>query len=86
MAFIYFILFILAFFVLAAIGLISGVFRLLFGSKQNTTNSSHRSRTGNTQNGSTHWYTYNRKKKKIFSDTEGEYVEFEEIKDENKSE
>ncbi|MEG1585451.1 MAG: DUF4834 family protein [Bacteroidales bacterium] len=74
-------LFILLFFILLVMivgfGIIRTVFKLFFGSNQRTT--SYRNQQKPTS--SDQWHNTEKKKEKLFSKEEGEYVDFEEIKE-----
>lgn len=79
---IYIIIFFFLFIIIFGLSIIRGIFRFLFGnSGSNNTNQKNNSR----QQTSTKWY-YSKKKKKVFDKSDGEYVEFEEIKEEEKKE
>ena len=77
MIFLYSLLFIFIFILLLGLGFIG------FGNtRRNPADTTKNS--GNRQDGrsSTKWYTYQKRREKIFDKTDGEYVEFEEIKEE----
>ncbi len=89
--FLYLIFFFFLFILFAGIGIVRSIFRLLFGSRNSrqhtygqpqgespqdddsyTTGGNKRGWCGNTRS---------KKSKKVFSDDEGDYIDFEEIKD-----
>lgn len=75
MALFYIIIFFGLFVILAALGLLGTIFRFFFGSSSSKQPGEKKDR----------WYAYNNKKrKKVFKETDGEYVDFEEVKDSNK--
>lgn len=90
MAFLYLIFFFFLFILFAGIGIVRSIFRLLFGSRssrpygQQPDNSQHEDddtyTTGSNKRG---WSgsARSKKSKKVFADDEGEYIDFEEIKD-----
>ena len=76
------IFFIFLFIVLSALGLLGVIARLFFRPSQNSANGfSKKSYGEGVRQSLTKWYTYSKKKKKIFDQNDGEYVDFEEIKD-----
>ena len=76
------IFFIFVFIVLSALGLLGVIARLFFRPSQNSANGGSKKSYGDGgRQSSTKWYTYGKKKKKIFDQNDGEYVDFEEIKD-----
>ncbi|MCP9611036.1 DUF4834 family protein [Coprobacter tertius] len=76
----YIFIFFLVFILLSALGIVGAVIRMFFRSPQS--GNEQRSYSGSRQSTSTKWYTYGKKKKKVFDKNDGEYVDFEEIKDE----
>lgn len=83
MIFLYSLLFIFIFIFLLGLGFIGTIIRVFFGNtRRNPADTTKNS--GNRQDGrsSTKWYTYQKRREKIFDKTDGEYVEFEEIKEE----
>ncbi|HJF43807.1 DUF4834 family protein [Coprobacter fastidiosus] len=79
----YSLLFIFIFILLLGLGFIGTIIRVFFGNtRRNPADTTKNS--GNRQDGrsSTKWYTYPKRREKIFDKTDGEYVEFEEIKEE----
>lgn len=78
----YLIFFIFLFIVLSALGLLGVIARLFFRPSQNRGNGgAQKNYQDGSRQSSTKWYTYGKKKKKIFDRNDGEYVDFEEIKD-----
>lgn len=84
MIIVYILLFFFIFILLSAVGIIGAIARILFGSSRRNPNTARNN--DNRQNGrsSTKWYTYQKRREKIFDKADGEYVEFEEIKEEEK--
>ncbi|WP_455497902.1 DUF4834 family protein [Coprobacter sp.] len=84
MIIVYILIFFIIFILLSAVGIIGTIARILFGSTHRSSNTAKNS--DNHQNGrnSTKWYTYQKRREKVFDKTDGEYVEFEEIKEEEK--
>lgn len=83
MSILYILLFFILFVIFLGLGIIGSILRFLFGNKQKPASSGQKNSSGQEKQ-SVKWYTYNKKKKKIFKPDEGEYVEFEEIKDQDK--
>ncbi len=82
MTFFYILIFFVIFILLSAVGLIGTIARILFGNTHRNQGSDKRSDNSQERNSSTKWYTYQKRREKIFDKTDGEYVEFEEIKEE----
>lgn len=83
MAFIFYILlFIFIFVLLSAVGIIGTITRILFGNTRPNQKSTPRNDNRQNRQSTTTWYSYQKTREKIFDKTDGEYVEFEEIKDE----
>lgn len=77
MALFYIIIFIGFFIILSAFGLLGVIFRFLFGGL-----SSFSKQSGEKKD---RWSSaHSTKRKKVFKDTDGEYVDFEEVKDSHK--
>lgn len=70
------ILFFILLFVIIGFGIIRSVFRIFFGNRQPSNRVPKREHSTQEQ-----WHAYDRKKEKVFSKDEGEYIEFEEIKE-----
>ncbi len=79
MALFYIIIFIGLFIILSAFGLLGVILRFFFGGFFGGGSSSKQS--GEKKN---RWYTHGTKREKVFKDTDGEYVDFEEVKDPHK--
>ena len=87
-SFIFFFLFLVVFLIIAIGGsIIRGILSLLFGRRapyQHTTQGAHGQSQTNSHRGSTAGsaqQSSSKKREKIFDDSEGEYVDFEEIQD-----
>ncbi len=78
MALFYIIIFIGLFIILSAFGLLGAILRFFFGGLGF---SSSKQQSGEKRN---RWYMHGTKRKKVFKDTDGEYVDFEEVKDSHK--
>ncbi|MDO5571911.1 MAG: DUF4834 family protein [Bacteroidales bacterium] len=76
-------LFILLFFIVLVVAVgfkvLGGIYKLFFGSPANRAN-----RKRQEDQRPNHWQSAEKKKEKIFSQDEGEYIDFEEIKDDKK--
>lgn len=81
MVFLYLILFVFLFILLAGVGIVNSIFRLFFGKRRAT---GYDPRDGKRQEGGNRWggESSTSTSKKVFSDDDGEYIDFEEIKDE----
>ena len=77
----YIILFFFLFIILSAVGLLGAIARIFFKSPRNNDSNSQKNYQNGSRQSSTKWYTYGKKKKKIFDKNDGEYVDFEEVKD-----
>lgn len=77
MTFLYILFFFIIFILLSAVGIIRVVLRTIFGKS----NSTHNSRTSEGRQSGTKWFTYEKKREKVFDNNDGEYIDFEEIKD-----
>ena len=73
-------IFILAIFIFPLLGVLHIIYRFLFGGRTTRYTSSGQTKE-NPRQKQHHWYTYEKKRKKVFDKTEGEYIEFEEIKE-----
>ena len=83
MIFLYSLLFIFIFILLLGLGFIGTIIRVFFGNtRRNTAETQKNSCIRQAGPSSTKWYTYQKRREKIFDKTDGEYVEFEEIKEE----
>ncbi|MBQ7823142.1 MAG: DUF4834 family protein [Bacteroidaceae bacterium] len=78
MALFYIIIFIGLFIILSAFGLLGVILRFFFGGFGGGSSSKQ---PGEKKN---RWYTHGTKREKVFKDTDGEYVDFEEVKDPHK--
>lgn len=76
----FFLILILLFFIAPILGVSYIIYRFLFGGRTTRYTSSGQTKE-NPRQKQNHWYTYERKRKKVFDKTEGEYIEFEEIKE-----
>lgn len=83
MSILYILLFFILFVLFLGLGIIGSILRFLFGSKSKSSAAGQKNTAGQEKQ-HVKWYTYGKKKKKIFKPDEGEYVEFEEIKDSDK--
>lgn len=71
-------------FVLAGVKVIRSIYRTLFGGLNGRQGGAGNQGYGQQQQqkkGTTQWYSAEEKKEKVFSKVEGEYIDFEEIKD-----
>lgn len=80
MILVYILLFFFIFILLSAVGIIGTIARILFGGTRRAANTTGQNRQESGRN-SNKWYTYQKKREKIFDKTDGEYVEFEEVKE-----
>ena len=76
MAIFYIIIFLGLFIILSAFGFLGAIFRFFFGSPASSSRQSGEKKD--------RWYVHSPKRKKVFKDTDGEYVDFEEVKDSHK--
>lgn len=68
-------IFILAIFIFPLLGVLHIIYRFLFGGRTTRYTSSGQTKE-NPRQKQNHWYTYEKKRKKVFDKTEGEYIEF----------
>lgn len=84
MIIVYILLFFFIFILLSAVGIIGTIARILFGGTRHNQNTARNNDNSQTGRNSTKWYTYQKRREKVFDKTDGEYVEFEEIEEEEK--
>lgn len=75
-------IFILAIFIFPLLGVLHIIYRFLFGGRTTRYTSSGQTKE-NPRQKQNHWYTYEKKRKKVFDKTEGEYIDLKESKKPN---
>lgn len=83
MTFIYIIIFFFLLIIFIVLGVIGSIARFLFG-KPRVNSSAQQQHQQQQKKTSNKWYTYGKKRNKVFTENDGEYVDFEEIKPDKK--
>lgn len=68
-------------FIVPIIGIFQLILRFFFGKKNSVRNPFQQGQQGQNNKGRTTWYTHTKKNKKVIQDDEGEYIDFEDIKE-----